>query len=175
MTSAAFSGQTNWPWQKFLWRSSTLKNMTRHTTVPSPGDPSWLNSSRLAAAAHRRRVEHAMYQVRLFNFHLAFHLKKVVASFVDPCYKNFKPHHSVVYSQERVVVLKSDPVLPHLAIFCNPCKVEGLIATQKRSFATCKFLVNFEFQKIVLRKLPKWFKVGPKKEEYFSPITSLCS
>ncbi len=84
-----------------------------------------------------------MYQVRLFNFVLAFHLKKVVASFVDPCYKNFKPHDlSVVYSQERVV-LKSDPVLPHLAIFCNPCKFEGLIATQKRSFATCKFLANF--------------------------------
>ena len=34
-------------------------------------------------------------------------------------------------------------MLPHLANFCNPCKFEGLIATQRSPFATCKILANF--------------------------------
>ncbi len=63
----------------------------------------------------------------------------------------------------------------HLAIFCNSCKLEGLIATQKRSFATCEFLANFEFRKILLGKLPKLFKNRSKNEECLAPITSLCS
>ena len=36
-------------------------------------------------------------------------------------------------------------VLPHLANFRISCKLEGLFATQKRSFATCEFLSNFDF------------------------------
>ena len=34
-------------------------------------------------------------------------------------------------------------MLPHLANFYNPCKFEGLIATQRSPFATCKILANF--------------------------------
>ncbi len=59
-------------------------------------------------------------------------------------------------------------MLPHLANFRNSCEFEGLIATQKRSFATCEFLANFEFKKILLGILPKSFKNGPKTDYFFA-------
>ncbi len=34
-------------------------------------------------------------------------------------------------------------MLPHLANFYNPCKFEGLIATQRSPFATCEILASF--------------------------------
>ena len=70
-------------------------------------------------------------------------------------------------SRKDVASLESFAVLPHLANFRNSCKNEGLIASQKRSFATCEFLANFEFRNIFKRKLRKSFKNGPKTGEFF--------
>ncbi len=95
-----------------------------------------------------------------------------VKSITNYCPKLFS------YSEGGIARIKSNrieggrdfTVLPHLANFHNSCEFEGLIATQKRSFVTCNFFANFEFQKILIRILPKSFKNEPQTDYFFPSL-----